>query len=67
MNEPEYYKGKDDRFRWKVKAKNGRVIDASSQSFSSKQAAQNNYALGQNKSELETETTETPTDFNSNE
>jgi uncharacterized protein YegP (UPF0339 family) len=45
MNKPEYYKDGKGEWRWRVMAANFKVIDASSESFSSKQAAENNYGL----------------------
>ena len=36
MQEPVYYQDEVGLWRWKVKAANGKVIDASSESFSSK-------------------------------
>ena len=43
--EPEYYKDDNGQWRWRVKSRNGRVIDASSESFLSKQAVKYNYEL----------------------
>ncbi|HEY0658326.1 MAG TPA: YegP family protein [Pyrinomonadaceae bacterium] len=41
MNEPIFYQEeKTQKWRWRVKANNGRIIDASTQSFSSEQSAQ---------------------------
>jgi uncharacterized protein YegP (UPF0339 family) len=41
----EFYKtrGRKPQWFWRIKASNGRIIDASSEGFSSKQAAQNNF------------------------
>ena len=45
MQEPVYYQDEVGLWRWKVKAANGKVIDTSSESFSSKAKAENNYSL----------------------
>lgn len=46
MIPPELYKADNGEWRWRVKAANGKVIDASSEGFSSKAKALNNYRLG---------------------
>jgi uncharacterized protein YegP (UPF0339 family) len=42
---PEYYKTESGEWRWRVRAANWKVIDASSEGFSSREAAENNYGL----------------------
>ena len=43
----EYYKDKVGEWRWKVTAANGKVIDASTEGFSTKWSARRNYKRGQ--------------------
>ena len=46
MNNPvEYYQDESGEWRWRVRARNHKVIDASSEAFSTKDKAQNNYGL----------------------
>lgn len=45
MNNPEYYEDGNGEWRWRVKAANHKVIDASSEGFSSKAKAEDNYGL----------------------
>jgi uncharacterized protein YegP (UPF0339 family) len=42
---PEYYQTGNGEWRWRVRAANWKVIDASSEGFSTKEAAENNYGL----------------------
>ncbi len=43
---PEFYQDSQGEWRWKVTARNNKVIDASSEGFSSEAKAKNNYYLG---------------------
>lgn len=39
---PEYYQDKAGKWRWRVKARNGNIIGASSQGYASKKSAEEN-------------------------
>ena len=43
---PEYYIDKAGEHRWRVRGDNGEIIDASSEGFSSREKAEENYNLG---------------------
>ena len=43
--QPEYYQDDSGEWRWRVRSRNHKVIDASSEGFSSKDKAENNYGL----------------------
>jgi hypothetical protein len=45
--DPIYYRDQAGKWRWSVVARNGRVVDASSQGFTRKWSARRNYWLGQ--------------------
>jgi uncharacterized protein YegP (UPF0339 family) len=42
---PEYYLDNAGEWRWRIKASNGEITDASSEGFDTKAAATHNYAL----------------------
>ncbi|MEJ7680028.1 MAG: YegP family protein [Segetibacter sp.] len=45
LSAPYVYIDNENNFRWKIKARNGEIIGASSEGFSSKQASLNNFKL----------------------
>lgn len=45
-SKPEYYEDDQGEWRWKVTAANNRIIESSSEGFSSRAKAEGNYKLG---------------------